>query len=155
MSATADNIERIKHYCAYQERSHMEVRRKLIELKIYGLDLENTISMLIDENFLNEERFACAIARGKFRLKNWGRTKIKQTLHQHQVSEYCIKKAMKEIDENEYVDTLNKLAEKKWNELRSEKNKFTKMSKLRNYLLQKGFEYEYINPFLLEKNSKI
>lgn len=152
MSATADNIERIKHYCAYQERSHMEVRHKLLELKIYGNDLENIISILIEENFLNEERFACAIARGKFRLKKWGRNKIKQTLLQHQVSDYCIRKAMKEIDEDEYLDTVNKLSEKKWLELRSEKNKFTKMAKLRNYLLQKGFEYEYINSFLQAKN---
>lgn len=154
MSATLDNIEKIKHFCAYQERSHLEVRLKLIELKIFGEDLENVLSVLIEENFLNEERFACAIARGKFRIKKWGRNKIKQALFQHQVSTYCVKKAMKEIDEQEYVETLNKLAEKKWEELKSTRNKFTKMAKLKNYLLQKGYEYEYINKYLNDKINK-
>lgn len=128
----------------------MEVRHKLLELKIFGHDLENVMSILIEENFLNEERFACALARGKFRLKKWGRNKIKQSLQQHQVSDYCVRKAMKEIDEEEYRETIQKLAERKWAELRTEKNKFTKMSKLRNYLLQKGYEYDYINPLLQE-----
>ena len=73
-------LEKIKYYCAYQERSHNEVRSKLLELEIYGNELENYISVLIDENYLNEERYACAIARGKFYYKQWGRQKILQAL---------------------------------------------------------------------------
>lgn len=148
LSTTQSNLERIKNYCAYQERSHSEVRKKLIELKVFGTELEETITFLIEENFLNEERFACAIARGKFNLKNWGKIKIKQTLLQHEVSSYCIKKALLEIDEDQYQKTISRLAEKKWSELKSEKNKFTKMSKLKNYLAQKGFEYVYIHECL-------
>jgi regulatory protein len=141
----SEALEKLKHYCAYQERSHQDVRTKLLELKIYGNDLENVMTALIEENYLNEERFACALARGKFYYKNWGRNKILQSLRQHQVSDYCIKKAIKEIDEQDYQNTISKLAEKKLETLKTERNKFTKMTKLRNYLLQKGYEYENIN----------
>lgn len=141
-------LEKIKYYCAYQERSHNEVRSKLLELEIYGNELENYISVLIDENYLNEERYACAIARGKFYYKQWGRNKILQTLKQQGVSTYCINKAMKEINEDDYVKTIQTLAEKKLDTLRSERNKFIKMTKLRNYLAQKGYEYDYINDML-------
>ncbi len=141
-------LEKIKYYCAYQERSHKEVRSKLLELEIYGDELENYISILIDENYLNEERYACAIVRGKFNYKQWGRNKILQTLKQQGISTYCINKAMKEIDEDDYLKTIQTLAEKKMETLRSERNKFTKMTKLKNYLLQKGYEFDYINDIL-------
>lgn len=137
-------LEKIKHYCAYQERSHSEVRNKLLELKVYGLELENYITILIEENFLNEERYACSIARGKFRMKQWGRVKIKYHLKAKNISDYLIKKAMQEIDEDEYERTLESLAEKKLGTLRTEKNKFVKMSKIKNFLLQKGFESDLI-----------
>ncbi len=148
MAITSETLEKIKYYCAYQERSHREVRSKLIELKVYGNDLENYIVMLLEENFLNEERYACAIARGKFYFKKWGRHKINQFLSLQQVSAFCIKKAMEEIKEQDYIQTLNSLTEKKLNELKSEKNKLVKMTKLKNYLLQKGYEYEYINDII-------
>ncbi len=137
-------LEKLKYYCSYQERSHSEVRSKLLELKVYGNTLETIITELIAEDFLNEERFACALARGKFLQKKWGRNKIIQALKLHQVSSYCIKKAMQEIDTNEYLHILETLAEKKWDTLQSEKNKYTKQTKLKNYLLQKGYEMEYI-----------
>ena len=141
-------LEKIKYYCAYQERSHKEVRSKLLELEIYGDELENYISILIAENYLNEERYACAIVRGKFNYKQWGRNKILQTLKQQGISTYCINKARKEIDEDDYLKTIQTLAEKKMETLRSERNKFTKMTKLKNYLLQKGYEFDYINDIL-------
>jgi len=142
------SIEKIKYYCAYQERSHKEVRTKLLELGVYGNDLENHITTLIDENYLNEERYACAIVRGKFRYKQWGRNKILSTLKQQDISAYCIKKGMAEIDEDEYLKTIDILSEKKLATLSAEKNKFTKMTKLKNYLLQKGYEFEYINDII-------
>ena len=151
MPILIDQMQKIKRYCAYQERSHYEVRGKLIELQVYGEDLEETIGILIEENYLNEERFACALARGKFSLKKWGRLKIRQALKQHQVSDYCIKKAFQEIDEADYQKTFDALAEKKWEELRSEKNRFTKMSKLQHFLLYKGYESEYIHDFFKRK----
>ncbi|GBL34756.1 regulatory protein RecX [Filimonas sp.] len=141
-------LEKIKYYCAYQERSHKEVRSKLLELEVYGNELENHISVLIDENYLNEERYACAIARGKFNYKQWGRNKIIYALKQQGVSDYCIKKALTEIEEEDYLKTIQTLSEKKLETLRSERNKFTKMTKLKNYLLQKGYESEYINDIL-------
>lgn len=153
MPILIDQMEKIKRYCAYQERSHYDVRGKLIELKVYGEDLEETIGILIEENYLNEERFACALARGKFSLKKWGRLKIRQALKQHQVSDYCIKKAFLEIDEEAYQKTFDLLAEKKWDDLRSEKNRFTKMGKLQHYLLSKGYESEYIHDFLKNKSN--
>lgn len=137
-------LEKIKHYCAYQERCHSEVRSKLLELKVYGLELENYITILIEENFLNEERYANSIARGKFYYKNWGKIKIKQLLKAKGISPYLIKQSMNEIDENDYEKTLASLAEKKWETLRGEKNRFVKMNKLKNYLLQKGYENELV-----------
>ena len=101
-------------YCDYQERCHQEVRNKLYELGAYTSEVEQHIALLIEENLLNEERYACAVARGRFRLKKWGRVKIVQYLKLHKISAYCIKKALKEIDGDEYEKTLNKLAERKW-----------------------------------------
>ncbi len=144
-------LQKIKSYCAYQERSHQQVRYKLIELEVYGDDLEEMISILIAENYLNEERFARSIARGKFRFKQWGRQKINYALKQEKISAYCIRQAMTEIDEDEYLKTLDSLADKKLSTLKSEKNKFIKMTKLRNYLMQKGYESEYIREILQQK----
>jgi len=144
-------LQKIKSYCAYQERSHQQVRYKLIELEVYGDDLEEMISVLIAENFLNEERYARSIARGKFKIKQWGRQKINYALKQEKVSAYCIRQAMTEIDEDEYLKTLDRLADKKLSTLKSEKNKFIKMTKLRNYLMQKGYESEYIRDILQQK----
>jgi regulatory protein len=127
------------------------VRYKLIELEVYGDDLEEMMSILISENYLNEERFARSLARGKFRFKQWGRQKINYALKQEKISAYCIQQAMTEIDEDEYVKTLDSLADKKLSTLKSEKNKFIKMTKLRNYLLQKGYESEYIREILQQK----
>lgn len=138
------DLEKIKHFCAYQERCHSEVRSKLLEMKVYGAELEEFIAILIEENFLNEERFARAFARGKFSLKHWGKIKIKHELKARNISSTLIQIALKEIDEVDYENTLRHLAEKKWDSLRAEKNFFVKMNKLKNYLLQKGFEGEWV-----------
>ena len=137
-------LQKLKHYCGYQERSHSEVKEKLYSLGVWKKDHDEIISTLIEENYLNEERFAIAFAGGKFRMKQWGRVKIKYELKQKQVSEYNIKKALKEIDEAVYRKTLGKLYKEKWDSLKGEQNKFTKMAKTRNYLLQKGYESEMI-----------
>jgi len=136
-------LERMQKYCAYQERCHSEVRHKLLSLGIYGDDLEEIIFDLIQENFLNEERFARSYARGKFRIKQWGRNKIIRELKVRQVSDYCIRMAMEEIDGEEYLKTLKKLAQKKWNEYRGMKN-FERKGRLARYLSSRGFESELI-----------
>ena len=138
-------LQKARHYCGYQERSHTEVKEKLYSYGLRKTDVEEIMSVLIEENYLNEERYATMFAGGKFRMKQWGRVKIKYELKQKRVSEYCIKKAMKEIDEDDYLDTLDKLASIKWNSVKGEGvNHFVKMSKTTDYLLQKGFEMELV-----------
>ncbi|HTL09319.1 MAG TPA: regulatory protein RecX [Chitinophagaceae bacterium] len=137
-------LQKAKHYCAYQERCHSEVKEKLYALGLYKQEVEACLAQLIEENYLNEERFAQQFAGGKFRMKHWGRVKIKYELKQRQVSDYCIKKGMKEIDEEAYSNTLAKLAKEKWETLTTESNQFTKMKKLQDYLMQKGYEQELI-----------
>lgn len=138
------SVPKIKQYCAYQERCHSEVRDKLYSFGLNKVEVEEIISILITENYLNEERFAIHYAGGKFRMKQWGKIKIKQSLKFKQVSEYCIKKALKEIDLQEYEKTFRKLAEQKLKTLKSEKNIFIKKRKLQDFLLQKGFENEMV-----------
>jgi len=132
--------QKIKHYCAYQERSHAETRDKLYGFGLYKHEVETLLTQLIEENYLNEERYAIAFAGGKFRMKQWGRVKIKYELQQKRVSPYCIKKALAVIEEKDYEATLHKLAKAKLATLKTEKNIFIKKTKLRNYLVQKGFE---------------
>lgn len=139
-----DYLDKIRNYCAYQDRCHSEVKSKLIELSVYGHDLEEVISQLISEDFLNEERFARSFVRGKFKIKNWGKTKIIQHLKAKYISEYCIKKGLSEIDEEEYFAIFEKYFEKKKAELSSEKNIWIKKKKILNYLLQRGFESHLI-----------
>jgi len=138
------SLPKIKQYCAYQERCHAEVRDKLYSFGLNKKEIDEIISILITENYLNEERFAIHYAGGKFRMKYWGKNKIKQALKYKQVSDYCIKKALKEIDNKEYEKTFQKLAEQKLKTLKSEKNIFTKKRKLQDFLLQKGYESELI-----------
>jgi regulatory protein len=137
-------IPKLKQYCAYQERCHSEVKEKLAGYGVYGDDAALIISNLIEENYLNEERFAIHFAGGRFRVKQWGRVKIKYELKQKQVSEYCIKKALKSIGEDDYEATLQKLTEQKLKTLKGEKNIFIKKRKLQDFLLQRGFENELV-----------
>ena len=142
------SLPKIKQYCAYQERCHSEVRDKLYSFGLRKTEVEEIISTLITQNYLNEERFAIHFASGKFRIKQWGKIKIKQSLKLKQVSEYCIKKALKEIDSKEYQKTFQKLAELKLKTLKSERNIFIRKRKMQDFLLQKGFENEMIREFL-------
>ena len=140
--------QKIKQFCTYQERSHSEVKEKLYLYGLYSKEVDEIISNLVQENYLNEERFAIQFAGGKFRMKKWGRNKIKYELKQKQVSEYCIKKALKEIDEDDYIATLNVLFEQKLKTLKSEKNIFTKKKKLQVFLMQKGYEIDLIKELI-------
>jgi regulatory protein len=143
-------LPKIKLYCAYQERCHKEVKEKLYSLGLYKKDVEQLISQMIEENYLNEERFAIQYAGGKFRMNKWGRVKIKYALRQKQVSDYSIKKALKEISESDYKKTFQKLAEQKLKTLKTETNIFSKKKKLQDYLLQKGYEGELVREVVNE-----
>ena len=144
-------MQKLKQYCAYQERSHHDVKSRLYDLGVWKKDHDEIIAALIEENYLNEERFAIAFAGGKFRMKQWGRVKIRYELKQRQVSEYCIKKALKQIDEEEYGQTLRKLAEDKYAALKGEQY-LVRRKKTQDYLLQKGYEPELIKEALLDKS---
>jgi regulatory protein len=132
------------NYCAYQERTHAEVRERLAEWGIYGNDAEQIIAGLIEENFLSEERFAKAFAGGKFRVKNWGRLKIKYELKARGLSDYCIRVGMAEIEDDEYLNTLNEILEKKTKELKFEKDKQILKQKLARYAIGKGYESDLV-----------
>lgn len=140
----------IEHYCKYQERCHAEVRNKLYELGCNKNQVEEYIADLIGSNVLNEQRFANAYARWKFKMKHWGVNKIKQQLKLKKISEYGIKKSLKEIDAEEYEKVLRKLAIKKWEELKSEKKIIARRSKVCRFLLQKGYEYYLVEEIIKE-----
>ncbi|MBK6390878.1 MAG: RecX family transcriptional regulator [Saprospiraceae bacterium] len=147
-----EGISLMRQYCNYQERCHQDVRTKGLKLGFRGDDLEEIISTMITEKLLDEERYARALARGKFRNNEWGKIKIKQALKLHAVPDYCIKKAMLEIDPEEYTQVVKKLAENKSKLLSNEKDRFKKKKKIADYLLQKGFEYEIITQTLGEED---
>ena len=103
----ADALKRMQRYCAYQDRCHSEVRTKLIELGVYGDTLEEIMAELVIERFLDEERFARSYVRGKFRLKKWGRVRIKRELKLRKISAYCQRKGLEEIEEELFLDVVD------------------------------------------------
>ena len=138
--------QKLKHFCAYQERCLSEARHKARTFGINATEAEELIVKLVEEDCLNERRFANQFAGGKFRIKQWGKIKIKYQLKQKQVDEKYIKQAIKEIGENEYRDTITKLARKKWEAIKNRgANQFVKKAITRDFLLQRGFESTLIN----------
>lgn len=136
-------LAKAESFCVYQERSQKEVRYKLVEWGIRGDELEEIISELIINNFLNEERFAKHYASGKFNIKHWGRIKIKQGLKLKGVPDKILQKAIYSIDEDDYLQTIEKLAVKKVQSL-GENDPFKRKNKLMSYLQAKGFETDLI-----------
>ncbi len=151
-----EGLIKLQRYCAYQDRCHKEVRDKLRDLGFYGDDLGQIVVALIEEKFLDEERFVISYVRGKYRYKKWGRNKIKQGLRQKDISPYCLKIGMKEIDEAEYLENLQTLLIKK-NERTKAKSLFERKAKLATFVIGKGYEsflvWQTINQ-LLDKESK-
>jgi regulatory protein len=130
-------------WCAYQERSQQDVRDKLYDYGLHEREVEELISRLIQEGFLNEERFAIAFAGGKFRILGWGKVKIKLALKQKRVSDYCIKKALSQIDDKAYIEKLKKVVLKRSKEIK-EKDTFKRNYKLAQYALSRGFEQDIV-----------
>ena len=131
--------QKIKHFCAYQERCHFETKEKLFGFGLSKTDVETLISRLIEEDYLNEARFAAQFAGWHFRIKKWGRVKIVYALKQKRVSPVNIKSALKEIDEENYKAILMKLAEAKWKLLKHEQY-LNRQAKTSQYLMNKGYE---------------
>ncbi|HKG07924.1 MAG TPA: RecX family transcriptional regulator [Pedobacter sp.] len=136
-------LAKAEHYCAYQERSQQEVRDKLYEWGLWKDDVEELISELIQTNFLNEERFAKAYVSGKFKIKKWGKIKIKQGLKLKRIPDKMIMNALKTIDGEEYLKTILTIAEKKLPSIH-EKDAYKRKYKLTTYLLGKGFESDVV-----------
>lgn len=143
-------LTKAEHYCAYQERSQQEVRDKLYEWGLYPQSVENIISQLISGSFLNEERFAKAYTKGKFNQKGWGKIKIKQGLKFKRVPDVLIKKALETIDPDAYLQTLQKVLQKKA-AVTAEKNSQKRRYKLQQYAMGRGYEADLIADVL--KNS--
>ena len=136
----AQALEALQEYCAYQDRCHKEVRQKLYELKFYGDLAEEVICELIREKYLDEERFARSFARGRFKMKRWGKQKITRELKLKDVSAYCIKKGLSEIDDEEYALTMeNELLRRNKLE-KAGLHPYLRRRKLADYIFQRGFE---------------
>ena len=135
-------------YCAYQERSQFEIRNKLYEWGLHQKDVEEIISELIELNFLNEERFAIAYSLGKFRIKGWGKNKIRQGLKLKRIPDKLIIKSLKEINEDDYMLMLTKILKKKLNTI-SEKDPFKKRYLLSRFATSKGYESDLIADLLI------
>ncbi len=141
---TVDEATKLmENFCAYQERCHKEVEQKLYDLHMIAEARDKITLHLLQHNFLNEERFSKAFARGKFSIKNWGRIRIVNELKFRNISPHNIKTALKEIDEEVYLKTIQKVAEKKFAVIK-EPNVFKKKGKLLTYLSSKGYESELI-----------
>jgi len=148
-------LQKARHYCAYQERCHAEVKEKLYSFGLRKHDVEEAISRLIEENYLNEERFAVQFAGGRFRMKQWGRVRIRYELKQKQVGEYCIKKALASISEDDYDRTLADLAAKKWESLNNETEPFIRRQKVQNLLIQRGYEPDKVQAVITTLHQTI
>ncbi len=145
---TVDEIKKkLEYYCVYQDRCHQEVEKKLQEYQLIPEAREKILLHLFQENFLNEERFSKSFARGKFRIKKYGKQRIVKELKYRGISAYNIKTALKEIDDDEYVITANLLIEKKKDSL-NESNVIIKRKKITDYMLRKGYEFNLIQEII-------
>jgi regulatory protein len=144
-------LVKIESWCAYQERCQAEVRDKLVSWDLDPDVVENLIVHLITAGFLNEERFAFTYARGKFRIKKWGKRKIRMELRRKYVPEKIISAAVKGIDEEEYVQVLRSVISKRW-DAEKEKNREIRKLKVVKYAVTRGFEHDLINDELKEMN---
>lgn len=131
-------------WCAYQERCQLEVDQKLIGWKFSEEQRSQLIADLISNRFIDEERFACAYVSGKFRIKHWGRNKIRQHLKQKRISDYSIQKGMQEIDPDEYWETMKRLAERKLAEKKPGEGEWQLKARVQRYLSSKGYEFDLI-----------
>lgn len=143
-TSKAEAWVKIQRFCAYQDRCHSEVRSKLLDMGVYGDTLEELMADLVTERFLDEERFARSFAGGKFRIKHWGRVRIRQELKRRRVSDYCIRMGLSEISDDDYQTTLTTLLEKQYAAHLPQSDAFTAKQKAAQYALRRGFESELV-----------
>lgn len=143
-------LEKGMQYCAYQERCQSEVRYKLNTFQLTSVEVEEVIASLILQNYLNEERFSKAFCRGKFRMKSWGKKKIELALKQKQISSYCIRIGLKEIEDSEYEKALSLLVIKTWEKNKGVQN-YQRSAKTAQYIIGRGFEAHLVWDQIKEK----
>ncbi len=141
--------KKMERYCAYQDRCHKEVEQKLREMRMIPEARDNIIGHLIQEGFLNEERFARSFARGKFNIKKWGKNRITNELKLRDISRFNIKLALEEIDDQVYIETLDILAKKRLSQL-DDPNLAKRRKKLADYLLYRGWESALVYEKVME-----
>ncbi|KGO89248.1 regulatory protein RecX [Flavobacterium suncheonense] len=146
----AEIVKKLEYYCSYQERCHAEVTEKLKTFKLSAAEIDTIVVHLIENNFLNEERFAQSFARGKHNVKKWGKIRIVNELKCRQISQYNINAALKELPDETYYATFHELAEKHWNSL-TETHPAKKKKKFCDFLLRKGWE----SPLILDKLNEL
>lgn len=146
-------IERIKNYCALQDRCQWDVIQKLSEWELQQATKDHILEILITNKFIDEERFSTSFCRGKFRIKNWGKRKIVNELRRKQISSICINTGLKEIDEKEYDLVLEKLFYQKERSIK-DKNQFIRKTKIANFLIQRGFENKLVWDKIRELSDK-
>ena len=132
-------LSKLQKYCTYQDRCHIEVERKLTEMRIIPQAKEHIIMSLIDGDYLNEERFALAFVKGKFKIKKWGRIRLKAELKKRKISKYLIESALKQISEKDYLFAFEELANRKANSIKAN-SILLKKKKLADYLIYRGWE---------------
>ena len=141
---TVKEIEgKLQYYCSYQDRCHKEVKAKLKSFKISSDELNEIVSNLIKDNYLNESRFSKSFVRGKFNIKNWGKVRIVNELKLRNISIYNINLGLKEIDDQDYINKLEDIFNKKLSSLRNLKSNLKK-KKIISYLLYRGWESNLI-----------
>jgi len=144
----------MRRFCDFQERCHKDVRCKLQKMNMIPEAIDHIITKLIENNYLNEERFAKSFARGKFRIKYWGKNRIIRELKLREVSKYNIDSALKEIDDAAYHETLDQLAKKRLCQIK-ETNVFKKRKKLVDYLLYRGWESHLVYEKVIQLLPKL
>lgn len=137
------HYQKMQKFCVYQERCQQEVREKLQSFDLSQRDIDSIIATLISEGYVNEERFAIQFAGGKFRIKHWGKLKINAALQRHNISSYCINKALKELPETDYYEKMCWLMEREFNKI-TEENILIKNNKVAKALITKGYEPDLI-----------
>lgn len=154
VNSVKEAIYKIEHFCAYQERCHDEVMQKLRAMKMDSNEIDEILAHLIQENYLNESRFACSFARGKHRIKFWGKVRIVNELKFRNISTYNINLALKEITAEEYEANFNALAERNWQSIK-ETNGLKKRKKYCDFLLRKGYESNLVYEKVKELEAQI
>ena len=146
-------LERLKNFCTLQDRCQFDVIQKMKEWGLLELTQYHILEILISDKYIDEERYAQSFSRGKFRIKKWGRIKIANELRKKQISNICINKGLKEIEDEEYEILLNNLLEKKNNSLK-DKNHFARKKKIASFLIQRGFEGNLVWDKIREFSNK-